>query len=79
MIERAAFAFYLIQAILFTFFVSCATYWLASLFTYDYKEMKGWQSEMFLWSGIYLVVTSSVNALHSYSFSILIFKYRRHL
>ena len=63
---------------MFAFFIGCMTFWLAGLCAYDYSD-RGYEQLGYLWSGIYLVASSAVAALHSYSFTILIFKYRRHL
>ena len=76
----AANVFYLVHTILFVLFVSCATYFLASIFTYDYVFSKDWIVNVaYLWAGIYLTTTGALSALYTYSWIILIFKYRKHL
>ena len=62
------------------FFVSCTTYFLASLLTYDYNGLKNWFVDVsYLWAGLYLMATGILASLYTYSFTILIFKYRKHL
>ena len=76
--NSAALAFYVIQTLFFCFYVGVATYFIASTYSYDWRTAYLW-SNMWLMSSCLLTLAGLLAALHSYSFTMLVFKYRRHL
>ena len=76
--NKAAFAFYTVQTLFFCFDVGVTTYFLASSVQYDWKDNYLW-SNMWLFASLLLWLTGLFAALHQYSFTMLVFKYRRHL
>ena len=69
----AAMTFYTIMTLLFCFDVGVATYFLASSISYDWKENYLW-SNMWLMSSALLLFTALLAAMHSYSFTMHVFK-----
>ena len=72
--------FYVVQAMLFLGFISCATFFFASAVTHDYDDFKDFEVQIsYLWQGVYMTVTGALAALYCYSWTMLVFKYRKHL
>ena len=73
-----SFTFYSVQALLFCMYVGIATYFIASTFSYPWTDAYLW-SNMWLMSSTLLSLAGILAALHTYSWTMLVFKYRRHL
>ena len=76
--NNITFSFYCFQAILIMWFIGCAVYFFASTISYPWTDAYLW-SNMWLMQGAFLTFTAMSAAIHSYTFTILVFKYRRHL
>ena len=75
----STFSFYILEALLFCFFIGALFFYLGSTLAFDWKGMGYFWSIMWLMSGVWLVLTFVMAACHVHSFSTLVFKYRRHL
>ena len=77
--DTATLAFYVVQAFLFCFFVGMTTFFLAESLAYDYAKMKYFWSVIEIMSAILLIGVSLLGALHSMSFTRLVYKFKKHM
>ena len=71
-------SFYGVQTVLFVFFVGMTTFWLASTLTTQWDEDRYLQSVVWLFTGIVLMLNSLFAALQAVSFTMLVFKFKKH-
>ena len=66
------------QAILVCLFIGALIYLIVTMFHFEYKELGYDQSNMWIWTSLFLAVIATLNALHGLSFMRHLYHYRRH-
>ena len=68
--------FYVFQGLIFCFLVGTTTFFFASTITYDWVEEGYIFGNAWLGTSVFLTLTCAVAALHSYSFTMLVYRWR---